>query len=185
MKPLCFLCPSLHSVMASVATINIPQHVRLSYIALARRSFSSNPSPQSSSQFHRSDFANQPFTGTYETGLPTSGPLGGASIHGAPRLTPKMLKQHLDQFVVGQDRAKKILSVAVYNHYQRIQEIQRQEEEAEELIAQRERRERHPVEGPSMSISFIQCIANADLCYRRISWSAADHTSGRPSYEGV
>jgi ATP-dependent Clp protease ATP-binding subunit ClpX len=58
-----------------------------------------------------------------------------------------MLKQHLDQFVVGQDRAKKILSVAVYNHYQRIQEMQRRQEEEEELIAQRERRDRHPVEG--------------------------------------
>lgn len=135
--------------MASIpsTTIKIPHHVRISYIALARRAFSSNPSPSSSSQFHRSDFANQPFTGTYEPGLPTSGPLGGASVHGAPRLTPKMLKQHLDQFVVGQDRAKKILSVAVFNHYQRIQEMQRREEEEEELIAQRERRERHPVEG--------------------------------------
>lgn len=57
-----------------------------------------------------------------------------------------MLKQHLDQFVVGQERAKKVLSVAVFNHYQRIQELQRREEEEEELAAQRERRERHPVE---------------------------------------
>lgn len=57
-----------------------------------------------------------------------------------------MLKQHLDQFVVGQERAKKILSVAVFNHYQRIQELQRREDEQEEMIAQRERRERHPVE---------------------------------------
>lgn len=57
-----------------------------------------------------------------------------------------MLKQHLDQFVVGQERAKKILSVAVFNHYQRCQELQRREEEQEELAAQRERRERHPVE---------------------------------------
>lgn len=57
-----------------------------------------------------------------------------------------MLKQHLDEFVVGQDRAKKVLSVAVFNHYQRIQELQRREEEEEELLAQRERRERHPVE---------------------------------------
>jgi ATP-dependent Clp protease ATP-binding subunit ClpX len=57
-----------------------------------------------------------------------------------------MLKQHLDQFVVGQDRAKKVLSVAVFNHYQRIQELQRRDEEEEELLAQRERRERHPVE---------------------------------------
>jgi len=57
-----------------------------------------------------------------------------------------MLKQHLDQFVVGQERAKKVLSVAVFNHYQRVQELQRREEEEADLLAQRERRERHPVE---------------------------------------
>lgn len=130
----------------AAATIAIPHHVRTSYIALGRRTFSSSSSKSSSSQFHRSDFANQPFTATYEPGLPTSGPLGGASVYGTPRLTPKMLKQHLDQFVVGQERAKKVLSVAVYNHYQRIQELQRRQEEEEELMAQRERRERHPVE---------------------------------------
>ena len=57
-----------------------------------------------------------------------------------------MLKQHLDQFVVGQERAKKVMSVAVFNHYQRIQELERRDAEEEELLAQRERRERHPVE---------------------------------------
>ncbi len=35
-------------------------------------------------------------------------------------LTPKMIKEHLDQYVIGQDAAKKILSVAVYNHYKRL-----------------------------------------------------------------
>ena len=35
--------------------------------------------------------------------------------------TPQNIKEHLDQYVVGQDHAKKILSVAVYNHYKRIQ----------------------------------------------------------------
>lgn len=35
-------------------------------------------------------------------------------------LTPSMLKKSLDDYVVGQERAKKILSVAVYNHYKRI-----------------------------------------------------------------
>ncbi len=35
-------------------------------------------------------------------------------------LTPMEIKQELDRYVVGQDNAKKILSVAVYNHYKRI-----------------------------------------------------------------
>ncbi len=34
--------------------------------------------------------------------------------------TPKELKTILDQYIVGQDEAKKVLSVAVYNHYKRI-----------------------------------------------------------------
>ncbi len=34
--------------------------------------------------------------------------------------TPSELKAHLDQYVIGQDDAKKTLSVAVYNHYKRI-----------------------------------------------------------------
>jgi ATP-dependent Clp protease ATP-binding subunit ClpX len=38
-----------------------------------------------------------------------------------PRLqSPKHIKEALDQYVIGQDRAKKSLSVAVYNHYKRI-----------------------------------------------------------------
>lgn len=34
--------------------------------------------------------------------------------------TPRQLKEHLDDFVIGQDRAKKILSVAVYTHFKRL-----------------------------------------------------------------
>jgi ATP-dependent Clp protease ATP-binding subunit ClpX len=55
---------------------------------------------------------------------------------------------------VGQDRAKRTLATAVYNHYQRIQELQRRADEEEERFAQEERRrlareqqQRHPVEG--------------------------------------
>lgn len=35
-------------------------------------------------------------------------------------MKPKEIKAYLDQYVIGQDRAKKLLSVAVYNHYKRI-----------------------------------------------------------------
>jgi len=35
-------------------------------------------------------------------------------------LTPKQLKNYLDNYVIGQEKAKKIISVAVYNHYKRI-----------------------------------------------------------------
>ncbi|KAI9800433.1 MAG: hypothetical protein M1833_003319 [Piccolia ochrophora] len=136
--------------MAPTAVVS--QDARLSYIALSsisRRGFSTSKTATSSTTFHRSDFTSQPFTGSYEPGLPTSGPLGDASIFGVPRLTPKALKHHLDQFVVGQERAKRVLSVAVYNHYQRIQELQRRDDEEQELIQQRARRDkaqRHPTE---------------------------------------
>ncbi|KAG8623356.1 hypothetical protein KVT40_008332 [Elsinoe batatas] len=127
---------------------------RQSYIAIfaicRRRYFASSPSRSNEGSFHRSDFSGHGFTGYYEPG-PTEGPLKDASNIGVPRITPRSLKEHLDQFVVGQERAKKVLSVAVYNHYQRIQELERQDEEVEEMLAQQARRDRardriHPLE---------------------------------------
>lgn len=35
-------------------------------------------------------------------------------------LKPKEIKEFLDDYVIGQDEAKKVLAVAVYNHYKRI-----------------------------------------------------------------
>ncbi len=47
-------------------------------------------------------------------------------------LKPAEMKSHLDQYVIGQDDAKKVLSVAVYNHYKRLnQKIDKDEVEIE------------------------------------------------------
>jgi ATP-dependent Clp protease ATP-binding subunit ClpX len=42
------------------------------------------------------------------------------SIEAFSLLMPKAIKQHLDDYVIGQDDAKKTISVAVYSHYKRI-----------------------------------------------------------------
>lgn len=45
---------------------------------------------------------------------------GKKSIPSFTLFKPSEIKKHLDQYVIGQEDAKKVLSVAVYNHYKRI-----------------------------------------------------------------
>ncbi len=57
---------------------------------------------------------------------------GEFDISGIKLSKPKEMKEFLDQYVIGQDHAKKILSVAVYNHYKRLaQKIDQDETEIE------------------------------------------------------
>lgn len=46
---------------------------------------------------------------------------------------PKELTEYLDQYVIGQEDAKKVLTVAVYNHYKRLQ----QKQEADEVMIEK------------------------------------------------
>ena len=43
--------------------------------------------------------------------------------------TPSQIKAHLDQYVIGQDEAKRTLSVAVYNHYKRLRQSKKSDVE--------------------------------------------------------
>ena len=47
---------------------------------------------------------------------------GGADFDMAEVPKPTEIKDYLDQYIIGQDEAKKYLSVAVYNHYKRLQQ---------------------------------------------------------------
>ena len=53
---------------------------------------------------------------------------GESSGPTARGLNPKWIYQKLDEYVVGQDQAKKVLSVAVYNHYKRVWSTQKSED---------------------------------------------------------
>ena len=55
-----------------------------------------------------------------EEELGDAGNTKGIDFSGINLLKPKEIKEFLDEYVVGQEAAKKVLSVAVYNHYKRI-----------------------------------------------------------------
>jgi ATP-dependent Clp protease ATP-binding subunit ClpX len=46
-------------------------------------------------------------------------------------LKPAEIKSHLDEYIIGQDEAKRVLSVAVYNHYKRLSLVSKQEDDME------------------------------------------------------
>ncbi|WP_304412878.1 ClpX C4-type zinc finger protein, partial [Desulfuromonas sp. TF] len=55
--------------------------------------------------------------------------LEDSTAKGAGRLPrPAEIKDTLDDFVIGQERAKRVLSVAVYNHYKRVEYSAKSEE---------------------------------------------------------
>ncbi len=51
--------------------------------------------------------------------------------------SPKEIKKVLDDYVIGQDEAKKILSVAVYNHYKRINHEEKNKNKEDEVEIQK------------------------------------------------
>lgn len=56
---------------------------------------------------------------------------GDFDINSIQLVKPAEIKKFLDDYVIGQDQAKKYLSVAVYNHYKRLMHHHRKDEEVE------------------------------------------------------
>lgn len=59
-------------------------------------------------------------TGAYGSTAANKKPTGAFTLKEIPK--PRKIKEYLDQYVIGQDDAKRFLSVAVYNHYKRLQQ---------------------------------------------------------------
>ena len=72
------------------------------------------------------DCATQAYTIVQEQMAPKQRPSAVASAKNGKKDVPKPreIKDYLDQYVIGQDEAKRYLSVAVYNHYKRLQQPQ-------------------------------------------------------------
>lgn len=82
------------------------------------------------------------------------------NIFGVPQFYPRDLKKRVDDYVVGQDRAKKTICSTIFNHYQNLRrrhqiaheernrhdKVMRQRFARDRELHQR-RREMHPVEG--------------------------------------
>ncbi|KAL3963746.1 hypothetical protein ACCO45_000750 [Purpureocillium lilacinum] len=115
--------------------------------------------PGSEAAWRTPDF-NSGFTGSYDPTLETGrGPMFNKTNFGVPQFYPRDLKKRVDEYVVGQDRAKKTICATLFNHYQNLRRRHQHEHEdrnvQEKLMRQRfardrelhqRRRDTHPVE---------------------------------------
>ncbi len=75
---------------------------------------------------------NSGYTSTYDPNQETGrGPIFNKSSFGVPQFYPRDLKRRLDDYVVGQDRAKKTICSVIFNHYQGLR--RRQHHEVQDL----------------------------------------------------
>lgn len=106
----------------------------------------------------RTSDLNSGFSSSYDPAEDLGrGPMFRKTRVGVPEFYPRDLKKRVDDYVVGQDRAKKTICSVIFNHYQRLRRKHQQEEKEritrEKLQRQQFARERdqqrnvHPVEG--------------------------------------
>lgn len=95
---------------------------------------------------------------------------------GVPQFYPRDLKARVDEYVVGQDRAKKTICSAIFNHYQSLRRRRHDQEQdrkvVEKLQRQKWARERdllethrdpHPVEGQHSHHAMHGMEAHSDM----------------------
>lgn len=109
----------------------------------------------------RNNDFNSGFSSSYDPSVDAGrGPMFNKTNFGVPQFYPRDLKKRVDDYVVGQDRAKKTICATIFNHYQNLRRRHQHEHEdrnrRDKVMRQRfardrelhqKRREMHPVEG--------------------------------------
>lgn len=126
---------------------------------LNQRPFSTSLAPKTAPRRTR-DLSNS-FSNTYDPDEEGRGPMFNKNSFGVPQFYPRDLKKRVDEYVVGQDRAKKTISSVIFNHYQGVRRRNYHDEQErkrqEKLLRRSESRDRnmrekepflqHPLEG--------------------------------------
>ncbi|KAF5714463.1 ATP-dependent Clp protease ATP-binding subunit [Fusarium globosum] len=109
----------------------------------------------------RNNDFNSGFSSSYDPSVDAGrGPMFNKTNFGVPQFYPRDLKKRVDDYVVGQDRAKKTICATIFNHYQNLRRRHQHEHEdrnrRDKVMRQRfardrelhqKRREMHPFEG--------------------------------------
>ncbi|KAF5981139.1 ATP-dependent Clp protease ATP-binding subunit ClpX [Fusarium bulbicola] len=152
----CCLCHLSHYVTRSVPTTtrclsSYNSRLRQQYRYISGSSIASR---------RNNDF-NSGFSSSYDPSVDSGrGPMFNKTNFGVPHFYPRDLKKRVDDYVVGQDRAKKTICATIFNHYQNLRRRHQHEHEdrnrRDKVMRQRfardrelhqKRREMHPVEG--------------------------------------
>ena len=97
-------------------------------------------------------------------------PFVDLNVSGIPK--PKEIKSFLDKYIVGQDPAKRIISVAVYNHYKRIEELGHRHKKQDDVEIQKSN---VMLIGPTGSGKTL--LAQTLARFLRVPFATADATS--------
>lgn len=140
--------------------LSVPRRPGAAALGFLRpRPFSTSLAPKTAPRRTR-DLSNS-FSNIYDPEEEGRGPMFNKNSFGVPQFYPRDLKKRVDEYVVGQDRAKKTISSVIFNHYQGVRRRNHHDEQErkrqEKLLRRSEARDRnmrekesfsqHPVEG--------------------------------------